>query len=134
MIFMADCVVRSDTPSPISAERVSRIPPPDDDAHEDGLFVHELTVVNNLLGRYVIRYLDVDAGRAEPITTDEERTLAARVAAVWRSPYEPEQPAETAAAAHGTFATTAPTRTHSTESTRERHAPSTGRRRGAGSP
>jgi len=30
----------------------------------------------------VIRYLDVDAGRADPITTDEERTLAARVAAV----------------------------------------------------
>jgi hypothetical protein len=61
---------------------MNRIPPPDDDAHQDGLFMHELTVVNNLLGRYVVRFLDADAGRAEEITTDEERDLAGRVAAV----------------------------------------------------
>jgi hypothetical protein len=61
---------------------MTRIPPPDDDAHQDGLFMHELTVVNSLLGRYVVRFFDSDSGRAEPISTDDERDLAGRVAAV----------------------------------------------------
>lgn len=51
----------------------------DDAAHSDGLLMHELTVVNALLGRYVLRFLDADAKRAAPITTAEERALAERV-------------------------------------------------------
>jgi hypothetical protein len=57
-----------------------KIPGPDDAAHEDGLLMHELTVVNSLLGRYVLRYLDADAGQAEPINPTDERALADRIA------------------------------------------------------
>ncbi|WP_460392178.1 hypothetical protein [Actinophytocola sediminis] len=42
----------------------------------------EVTSVNNQLGRYVLRFLDTDAGRAEPLRTDDERALATRVADV----------------------------------------------------
>lgn len=44
--------------------------------------MHEVTVVNTLLGRYVLRFLDADAGRCEPLSTEDERTLAGEVAAV----------------------------------------------------
>lgn len=53
----------------------------DDTAHEDGLLMHELTVVNTRLGRYVVRYLDADAGRADPIPTADEHALADRLTA-----------------------------------------------------
>lgn len=56
------------------------IPPPDDAAHEDGLLMAELTRVNTLLGRYVLRFLDADADRAEPVSIVDERALAGRVA------------------------------------------------------
>ena len=51
------------------------------DAHEDGLLMHELTVVNAMLGKYVLRYLDEDARRATPIPIAEERALAERLTA-----------------------------------------------------
>jgi hypothetical protein len=57
-----------------------KIPGPDDAAHNDGLLMHELTVVNSQLGRYVLRYLDADAGQAEPINPSDERALADRLA------------------------------------------------------
>jgi hypothetical protein len=57
-----------------------KIPGPDDAAHDDGLLMHELTVVNSQLGRYVLRYLDADAGHAEPISPAHERALADRLA------------------------------------------------------
>lgn len=60
---------------------MNRIPPPDPDAHTDGRLMHELTVVNTELCRYVLRFLDADAGEAEPITTTGERALADQVAA-----------------------------------------------------
>lgn len=56
-----------------------KIPAPDDAAHDDGLLMHELTVVNSQLGRYVLRYLDADAGHAEPINPSDERALADRL-------------------------------------------------------
>lgn len=59
---------------------MNRIPPPEEAAHFDGLLMHELTVVNTLLGRYVVRFLDADAGRAASISADDERALADRVA------------------------------------------------------
>lgn len=58
------------------------LPPPDRDAHEDGRLMHDVAVVNTELGRYVLRFLDADAGRSQPLSTEDERALAARVAAV----------------------------------------------------
>jgi hypothetical protein len=40
----------------------------------------EVTQVNTLLGRYVLRFLDADAGRAAALSTEDERALAERVA------------------------------------------------------
>lgn len=56
-------------------------PGPDDIAHEDGLLMHELTVVNAMLGKYVLRYLDEDARRAEPLPAAHEHALADRLTA-----------------------------------------------------
>jgi hypothetical protein len=42
----------------------------------------DVTQVNTLLGRYVLRFLDADAGVAKPLSSDDERTLAERVAHV----------------------------------------------------
>lgn len=42
--------------------------------------MHELTVLNTLLGRYVVRFLDADAGRIEPISVADEEALADRLA------------------------------------------------------
>lgn len=51
----------------------SQIPGPDDAAHEDGRLMHDLTVVNTMITRYVLDYADADAGRAEPIPVSEVR-------------------------------------------------------------
>lgn len=59
----------------------TRVPGPDDAAHDDGLLMHELTVVNRLLGQYVLRFLDADAGRTEHIPTTVEHALADRLTA-----------------------------------------------------
>lgn len=42
--------------------------------------MHELSAVNAMLSRYVLQLLDADAGRIEPLSTADERTLAARLA------------------------------------------------------
>jgi len=52
---------------------------PEDVAHSDGLLMHELTVVNALLSRYVLRFLDADAERVAPIAAAEEHALAERL-------------------------------------------------------
>lgn len=44
--------------------------------------MHEITMVNTLLGRYVLHHLDADAGRSKPINTADERALAEQVAEV----------------------------------------------------
>lgn len=59
---------------------MNQIPPPDDVAHQDGRLMHDATVVNGELGRYVLRFLNADAGRDDPLSTDDERSLADRVA------------------------------------------------------
>ncbi len=58
------------------------MPPPDDAAHLDFVLMAEITHANTLLGRYVVRFLDADAGRAEPLSTEDERALADQVSAV----------------------------------------------------
>lgn len=42
--------------------------------------MHELTVVNAKLARYVLRFLDAEAGQAEPVTVADELTFADSVA------------------------------------------------------
>jgi hypothetical protein len=61
---------------------MNHVPPPDETAHLDGLFMHEVTAVNTLLARYVIGHLDADAGRRTPMSTTDERTLASRLTEV----------------------------------------------------
>lgn len=58
------------------------IPPPDEAAHLDGVLMAEVSAINTLLGRYVVRFIDADALRSEPVSIDDERALADRVAAV----------------------------------------------------
>ena len=55
------------------------IPAPDQLAHEDGLLMHDVTVLNTDLGRYVLRYLDADSGRAAPLDVAAELALADRM-------------------------------------------------------
>jgi hypothetical protein len=57
----------------------SRVPGPDPAAHEDGLLMHDLTVVNTMIGRYVLRFLDADAGVTPPIPPADEHALADRL-------------------------------------------------------
>lgn len=61
---------------------MNTVPLPDEAAHKDNLLMADVTSLNSQLGRYVLRFLDADAGRAEPVSTADERTLADRVTAV----------------------------------------------------
>ncbi|HEV7650563.1 MAG TPA: hypothetical protein VGP26_20635 [Actinophytocola sp.] len=56
------------------------LPPPDDAAYQDSVLMSELAEVNTLIARYIVRFLDADAGRAEPISIEDERALADRAA------------------------------------------------------
>jgi hypothetical protein len=60
----------------------SAVPPPDPVAHEDGLLMADVTAMNTELGRYVLRFLDADSGRAEPLSVTDELALADKVTAV----------------------------------------------------
>jgi hypothetical protein len=51
-----------------------RVPTPDNAAREDGLLIHDLTVANTMIGRYVLRFLD-----AESISIAAEQALADRL-------------------------------------------------------
>jgi hypothetical protein len=54
------------------------IPPPDESAHEDSVLIAELAEINTMIGRYILRFLDTDAGRTEPISPEDERALVER--------------------------------------------------------
>lgn len=58
------------------------VPPPDPVAHDDGRLMHDLTVLNTALGRYVLRFLDADAGRVEPLSVADELALADQISDV----------------------------------------------------
>lgn len=57
-------------------------PPPDELAHHDAVLMAEVTSLNTVLGRYVLRFLDADAGGPAEQPPADERALAERVAAV----------------------------------------------------
>lgn len=52
------------------------IPPPDEAAHLDSELMAELSNLNYLLSRYVLRHYDADAGRTTPTSVAEELALA----------------------------------------------------------
>lgn len=53
-----------------------RIPGPDEAAHLENRLMSELSSVNYRLGEYVLRYLDADAARVEPMPIADEFALA----------------------------------------------------------
>ena len=61
---------------------MTTIPPHDNAAHNDQVLIAAIANVNNQLGRYVLRFLDADAGRTEPPSPYDERTLADSVTAI----------------------------------------------------
>ena len=61
---------------------MSTVPPPDEAAHQDNVLMAKVANINSELGRYVVRFLDADAGRAEPLSVEDERALADHVTTV----------------------------------------------------
>ena len=51
-------------------------PDTEDADHEDGRLMHDIAALNTKLARYLFRFMDADAGRADPVAVDDERTLA----------------------------------------------------------
>lgn len=58
---------------------------PDEAAHQDSVLIAELAELNTMIGRYILRFLDADAGRAEPISPEDERALVERATRVIES-------------------------------------------------
>ena len=54
----------------------------DHDWWEESKFIAELTSLNTWIGRYVIRYLDADAGRSQPATTNDHQALGDQLVAL----------------------------------------------------
>lgn len=61
---------------------MSTVPPPDPAAHDDGRLMHDVSALNTELGRYILRFLDADTGRAEPLSVPDELALAEKVTAI----------------------------------------------------
>lgn len=52
------------------------VPPLDEAGFQDRVLMAEIGKLNEQLGRYILRYLAVDALQAEPISVTEEQALA----------------------------------------------------------
>lgn len=55
---------------------------PEPATHDDNVLMAEVCTLNAQLGWYVLRFLDTDAQRADPMSPRAERALARRVAQV----------------------------------------------------
>jgi hypothetical protein len=58
---------------------MNAVPPPDDAAHLDTVLMADLTGLDTLVGRHVLRFLDADTGGSTPVTIADELTLAERL-------------------------------------------------------
>ena len=72
----------TDQPEPGDTVIPGGIPGPDEVAHLDRILIGQLSSANYQLSRYLLRLLDADALRAEPVTIAEELDLASRLAVV----------------------------------------------------
>ncbi|HEY0449928.1 hypothetical protein [Actinophytocola sp.] len=57
----------------------SNLVPGDEAYHSDKQVVADLISLNGQISRYVLRYLDADAGRAVPPSTDDDAALGQRI-------------------------------------------------------
>lgn len=57
----------------------SHLVPGDQAYHDDNQLVADLAALNEQLSRYVVRMLDADARRTEPISVADERRFAQRL-------------------------------------------------------
>ena len=55
------------------------------DWHDELVLMAELSSVNNQIARFVLRLLDVDAGRAEPVSATDEGRLGVRLVGIGRA-------------------------------------------------
>lgn len=62
--------------TPFADDSSMNLPPPDEAARQERVFMAEIGKLNEQIGHYILRYLDADAGRAEPLSVTEERALA----------------------------------------------------------
>lgn len=60
------------------------LPPPNPAAHDDGRLMHDLASMNTKITRYILNFLDADAGRTEPLSIAEERAIADEFIAIAR--------------------------------------------------
>jgi hypothetical protein len=54
----------------------------DNDWWEESRFIADLTRLNTWIGRYVMRFLDADAGRTQPATTQDDQALGDQLVAL----------------------------------------------------
>lgn len=54
--------------------------PSDTSWPDDNVLMAELSHLNTRMTRYILRYLDADAGRVEPISVDDEHNLGLKLA------------------------------------------------------
>jgi hypothetical protein len=66
----------------VEARLATMIPPPDDPDHDERVLMAAIAGVNHQLGRYVLRFLDTDAGRTAAVRPADERILAHAVTAI----------------------------------------------------
>lgn len=65
-----------------------QLPPPDDVGHQDRLLMAEIGKLNKQLSQYLLRYLDAEADRVEPVSLNEERALAEAMVALASKVFE----------------------------------------------
>jgi hypothetical protein len=64
------------------------LPPLDEAGYQDRVLMAEIGKLNEKLGRYLLRYLDAEANRAEPVSQSEERALAEAMVALASKVFE----------------------------------------------
>jgi hypothetical protein len=66
-------------PAVPESEPSTNLVPGDDAYHDDKQLIAALTALNGQVSRYVLRYLDADAGRVVPTSVEDELALGERI-------------------------------------------------------
>lgn len=93
--------------------------PSDTSWPDDNVLMAELSHLNTQVTRYILRYLDADAGRAEPISVDDEHTLGLKLAELGDVLQRRAARREATASDHGLVIENAGTQPRALESSRD---------------